>query len=288
MISFVIPCFNEEKNLENMLLSFLWQKENIEHYEILLIDNNSTTPGIDNLYKEFFNKLNIYLIKQPKLSSTFSLCRARNIGTRIATNDWIYCLDSDLILPEDFFAACINAINNKNSTNYVYAGERKFIDSSQLADNTLKTEMIDKLPMVKSASNYFLDVDRRMLFIDNNKKPQHPWAYCHGGNVLFYKNHAISINGFNEAFDGCWGYEDVEFFYRLMQYNQHVTLKFSRELYVFHQEKIEENSADSLRLDKQNNVNWGRICKIIPGFKEFKENEYKKIIELSGCKSLNL
>ena len=56
MLSLIIPCFNEEKNLEKLLknISLLIEKYSKEIIEILIIDNGSTDNSRELIYK---NKL---------------------------------------------------------------------------------------------------------------------------------------------------------------------------------------------------------------------------------------
>ena len=58
MLSLIIPCFNEEKNLEKLLnnISLLIEKYSKEIIEILIIDNGSTDNSRELIYK---NKLTV-------------------------------------------------------------------------------------------------------------------------------------------------------------------------------------------------------------------------------------
>tara|TARA_B100000959_G_C14901007_1_gene590910 strand:- start:563 stop:1279 length:717 start_codon:yes stop_codon:yes gene_type:complete len=64
MLSLIIPCFNEEKNLEKLFenISLLLKNYSQEQVEILIVDNGSTDKS-----NEFIKRNNLYLEKKIKL-----------------------------------------------------------------------------------------------------------------------------------------------------------------------------------------------------------------------------
>lgn len=274
MISFIIPCFNRSKAIFRVIESFLWQTEDLE-YEIILVDNNSTHDNLLYIYEHYFERVPLYLIHQPKLKTTYSLCKARNLGINIARYPWIVTLDSDCILNPNYFRACKRFIYSEKLM--MITGERKFINPSHLSNMT--PNILEALPQVQSKSNYGLSFDRRLLFIqDLNTQPQ-PWAYMHGGNCLFRKKEALKINGYDERYDGCWGYEDIAFAYILKQAHPEMSMEFDPNLYVYHQEDEAYSEIDEHRWDKKDNPNWKRISGLIPNYAAFKKNEYRILKE---------
>ena len=107
----------------------------------------------------------------------------------------------------------------------------------------------------------------------------HPWAYVHGGNFAFRRVDALDVGGFDEAYDGCWGYEDVDFAYRLVQHTS-APVDYDPGLVTYHVEMPDE-APDPSRLEemlnKVSNRNWHRITGRIPGFADFKKAEYARI-----------
>ncbi len=74
--------------------------------------------------------------------------------------------------------------------------------------------------VAESISNYGLTIDRRLPEIEsisvfnNGNRIVYPCRHAHGGNIAYSKQRAIEIGGHDERFDGCWGYEDLEFAHR--------------------------------------------------------------------------
>lgn len=271
MLSVIIPCYNQLPLLLKTLKSFCWQDFSFP-FEIILIDNNSNVDNLSLAYDKYFSILPLYLIKQPKLSTTYSLCAARNLGLKIAKYDWILTLDSDCMLNPTYFSSLKKYIHNKNSM--IIAGERKFIFSNEYDDDTLTISNLNKLPLAKSASNYFLPSDRRLQFVANLASCSQPWAYMHGGNCIFNRRLALDINAYDQNYDGHWGYEDIDFAYRYIKSNK-VDVVFDTDLFVYHQEDVHSTELTYQKFDKTTNPNWKRVCETISGFEEFKRNEYK-------------
>ena len=277
MFSFIIPCFNDIDALLKTIKSFTWQTKLIP-FEIILIDNNSDKEDINEIYNLFYKKLPIYLIKQPVLNSTYSLSKARNIGLSISTYPWIITLDSDIILNPMYMENLFYIINGKEN-NLIITGERIFIDIYNINYNYLSPDILKTCHPVSSASNYYLEKDRRLPYLKEIEYTKHPWAYMHGGNCIFSKSDALKIKGFDESFDGHWGYEDIDFAYRLITQSSAIP-SFNEGLFTYHQERQGKTFYDNERFDKTSNPNWTRICNNILGFKEHKEQEYSNINKL--------
>ena len=64
MLSLIIPCFNEEKNLEKLFrnISLLLKDYSNEQVEILIVDNGSTDKS-----NEYIKDSDLYLAKKIKL-----------------------------------------------------------------------------------------------------------------------------------------------------------------------------------------------------------------------------
>jgi GT2 family glycosyltransferase len=93
--------------------------------------------------------------------------------------------------------------------------------------------------------------------------------------MIYRRDTAASIGGYDEAFDGVWGYEDTDFAHRLITRGQARPV-FLPDIEVYHQDsELSAHEAD--RFDKQHNRNWHMIIERIPGIEEFKLRQYQKI-----------
>ncbi len=92
-----------------------------------------------------------------------------------------------------------------------------------------------------------------------------PFNCFHGCNVAFRKLDAEAVGLFDPTFDGYWGYEDIEFGYRL--YKSGVKLAYNAEGIVYHQENDVLAISDRLN-GRQRNLKIA--CDKIPGFRDFR------------------
>lgn len=100
-VSVIIPAFNEEKLLENCLLSLNNQEE--KPYEIIVVDNNSTDKTA-----EIAEKLGAIVLKEHEQGITF----ARNTGFNAAKGDIIARTDADTRVPKDWIKRIKLAFEN--------------------------------------------------------------------------------------------------------------------------------------------------------------------------------
>ena len=94
-ISIIIPCFNSEKTLHLAVESCLSQK-NLTYLEIILVDDGSkddTQRIILDYCKKYKN------IRSCFHKENLGGGAARNTGFRLAKGEYLFCLDSDDILP---------------------------------------------------------------------------------------------------------------------------------------------------------------------------------------------
>lgn len=274
MFSIIIPSFNHINMLRATLTSLMWQKGAAE-FEVIIVDNNSLEENPDTVYQEFYDKLNVYLIKQPKLNHPYALCKARNCAICFAHYPWIISLDADIVLNPNYLKNLMKAIEKEGRA--IFTAERIFIDSSHVKEiNPSDTSWPEKQKVVVSPANYNLSKDRRLDAFKDLEHLSHPWAYMHGCNVVYPRDLALEIGGYDEAFDGHWGYEDIDLAYRLIT-EAKVKAVYCEGIFCYHLEMPSAQNEKEKRFDKKNNPNWIRICQKIPGFKEYKEAEYQKL-----------
>lgn len=91
-ISLIIPAYNEEKYIEECLLSI--QKNSTEFFEVILIDNKSTDKTVEIAQKFPFVKI----IREEKQGPTY----ARQCGFENTTGDILAFIDADTKIPRDW------------------------------------------------------------------------------------------------------------------------------------------------------------------------------------------
>ena len=108
LITIIIPVYNEEQYLEKCLNSAV--NQTYKNIEIILIDDGST----DNSFKIYqkYPQIKVYKQKNEGLSS------ARNKGLELSKGKYIYFLDADDYVSNDYFRALIYDAE-KNSSDIV-------------------------------------------------------------------------------------------------------------------------------------------------------------------------
>jgi len=281
MFSVVIPCFNRLARLARTLAGFCTQGAS-ESFEVILVDNNGFEEDIDSLFRRYVDAFPLALLRQPRLVHPRATARARNQGLALARHEWIVNIDSDCIPAPDYLSRIRAAIEARSHDNLLIVGLRRFVCGDALRAEDIRQGGCDlaSLPLVASPSNYGGTRDRRYPEIETVAQSPHPWAFMHSGNLIHRRDAALAAGGFDEGFDGAWGYEDIEFAHRL------ITVGGARPLYLagiecYHQDSGLDGAAAEAdgddRLNKIDNPNWARICERIPGFEAFKRDQYRRI-----------
>jgi glycosyltransferase involved in cell wall biosynthesis len=109
--SVIIPVFNRSDEL-NELLGSLAVQNYVKPFEVIVVDDGSTTP-LEEIVNTFKDRLNInYFYKEnsgPGLS--------RNFGMQRASGNYFIIFDSDCLLPESY----LQIVDNQLSKNYTDA-----------------------------------------------------------------------------------------------------------------------------------------------------------------------
>ena len=97
-VSIVIPNKDEKETLKKCLES-IWQKTTYSNYEIILVENNSTTREIRDYYQELDGKNGVRVVYWDK---EFNYSAINNFGISYAKGEYILCLNNDItvISPE--------------------------------------------------------------------------------------------------------------------------------------------------------------------------------------------
>lgn len=276
-VSFIIPTYNNADLLAKTLAGLVAQKHNSLSWEVIVIDNNSVDESVALVHRKFRSVLPITLILQSQLPHPFALSKARNLGIRLARGEWIASIDADTIPNQNYLNTLESRIKEWKNISVIMTSERNFISTSEVDPRDIMTNpiLLEQLPIVLSSSNYGLIHDRRLPIMKSLPDIEHPWDYMHGCNVIFRRKDALKIGGYEEAYDGQWGFEDIDFAYRMITENQCIPY-YVPGLHVYHQD-LSGRQPSINRNDKSTNPNWARICQKIPGYQDYKIAKYRKL-----------
>lgn len=107
-ISFVVPAYNEEKNIGLCLVSIIEVAQNLNNYEIIVVDNNSSDKTNHIASLSFYKRKGVRVIKEPKKG----VMRARQAGYKVAKYDIIANIDADNVIPEGWLYRTLSVFDH--------------------------------------------------------------------------------------------------------------------------------------------------------------------------------
>jgi len=122
MITIILPIYNEEKYIENCILSLLKQDYPLEDMEWIFVDGKSTDKTkciIEN-----------YMLKKPNLIRMYdnpnkTVSYAMNIGINVSKGKYIIRLDSHAEYAQNYISKCVFYLDNTNALNVGGLAETK-------------------------------------------------------------------------------------------------------------------------------------------------------------------
>ncbi len=263
-VSIVIPCYNNHRELELTLTGLSVQSYPLSLVEVTVVDDGSSPP-LEKLLSRFRGSLDIISIRQERCG--YRVATARNKGILQASGSIIICLDSDMLPVPEFIEAHVRHLTEHEPATTI--GYRRYIDASTITPELIRTsfDTIYQFSDVPSASNDGKELDRRLPEFAYFDMHPAPYNCFHGCNVAFWKSDAIRVGLFDEKFNGHWGYEDIEFGYRL--WRSGIRLLLVPEALGFHQENSVLTLSDRLR---DAAVNFEFASHKIPGFRDFRHS----------------
>lgn len=124
-LSIIIPVYNSEKYIENLLKSLLNQLD--EKVEVHIIDDGSNDNTKRIIHNMIINKSNIYYTYQ----KNSGVAEARNTGLKLARGKYVYFCDSDDILLPNAINLILSKIETDNDIIF-------FAHNENISNKTIK------------------------------------------------------------------------------------------------------------------------------------------------------
>ena len=245
-VSLIISTYNWPQALELVLRSVA--KQTILPNEVIIADDGSTEDT-----KQLIETLNLHLNLPIKHiwheDHGFRLAKIRNMAIASSTGDYIIQIDGDIIIHPNFIADHIKFAKPGSfvRASRIYINQETSIE--MLNEHTCKINAFSK-----GITNFFsaLRVPFLWRFFEDGYKSKGDERYeIHGANMAYWRKDAISVNGYNEAFNG-WGPEDKEFITRLL--NAGIKKRFIKlgavAFHIYHQENPKTFLEENVRIFK--------------------------------------
>jgi len=263
LVSVIIP-FRQHYDLLTSLLASLSSQMPVgtPPVEIIVIDDANEPPLGPDFVAALVPCQTSVLRCSPHRS--YGLPVLRNIGIAAARGHMVICLDQDTICPPTFLGAHWSF--HEERPRRAAFGFRHFIDASHISDPSERTfERCWQLPSVASISAGGQMEDRRIAECAAFDPHPCPYHLLFGCNMSFRRADALQVGLFDVRFCEGFGYEDIEFGYRLWKAG--VDISYCSGVDVLHQEN---NVIPASCRKSGSQLNRDLLYRLVPGIREFR------------------
>lgn len=251
-ISVVIPSFNNAKFLANVINHLIHQSVPAEDYEIVVVEDGGTdhtSEIIQTLFKGFASKVNLKFIYWSKLhpekgqQNFFRAGLARNLGVQFTEGEYLFFLDSDMLVPAHFIETCLNQLK----TNDIIQFQRYHIHQSRSASNPSFEDINLDLDTYVEEKNYWMNL---FSCSDWSTLP-HFWKYTCTYALGMKKDDFYAVGRFKKYYIS-YGFEDTDLGYEMYKRNKKFKLVRSTLLHLtaYDQMQYQNSQVKRIRLLK--------------------------------------
>jgi len=184
LVSIIIPCRNEEENIEYLLSDLAKQDYPERKFEILVVDDNSTDKTADkvNEFIRFNQKHTVKLIQidEDSQRSAFKK-KAINLAIEIASGELIITTDADCRMDENWLSSIVGFYESEKPKMIV--GPVSFHNEESWFEKMQTVEFLSLIGITAGA----ISIGRPIM--------------CNGANLIYEKSSFQEVGGFgNDRF----------------------------------------------------------------------------------------
>lgn len=240
----VISTYNRPDALRIVLESLLCQT--VMPDEIIIADDGSTDETRD-LIQSYMKKIPGCIKHIWHEDKGFRLAAIRNRAMAQANSEYIIQIDGDIMLHPKFIADHLSMAQK----GCYMAGSRVML-SNKLTTEILNSAKNQALYVITPGLNNRLNAIRIPMLMHLLAHPQvscKSYKKIKGCHMAFWKEDFISINGYNEDFEG-WGSEDVEIELRFINAGlKRCNLKFGAlQYHLYHPEHSKDQEQKNEKI----------------------------------------
>jgi chondroitin synthase len=267
-LSVVILCHNQAEMLARALFSLVSQAARLKDIalQLVVVDNGSHVPveikRLPAMLRSMIEAHDITVLRREAAAVGFAVAAARNAGIAAADGDIVIFLDADCIPAPMLLQSYVAAMSSGPA---VLIGHRYFVRFDDITEGRLRADLnhLYQVPQIGSDSNFGLVVDRRLPELVTLDTHPMPFNCLHGCNFAVLGATLKALSGFDPEFDGAWGFEDIEFGYRLFRHG--LPFRYVPMAHVFHQDAPQPSSVN-----RQDTRNLHLAHRKIPGYAAYR------------------
>ena len=206
--SVIIPVYNRPDEVNELLLSLT--KQHFTNFEVLIVEDGSAIP-CEEIVKRYSDVLDVKYFFKPNSGPG----QTRNFGAEHSKGDYLIILDSDCILPEDYFDAVEAELKREPAD--AFGGPDRADDS--FSD-------------MQKAINYAMTSFFTTGGIRGGKKKLDKF-YPRSFNMGVKRDVYMDMNGFSKMRFG----EDIDFSIRIFKHNY--SCRLFPEAWVYHKRRTD-------------------------------------------------
>lgn len=212
-ISIIVPIYNAEKYLENLIFDINSQK--YSNWELILIDDGSYDNSLNICKKYKCSRIKIIESKHCGLPG-----KIRNLGIKEATGKYIMFVDADDRLDSNILIYLYKATTNNNADLSIcnfkrILGYNKFEKRNDNIIDKDKTFLFDDI--LSYALKVFKQQNKNLLF-------SYCWGKLYRSDII--KNNEIFFN------EDLYTFEDIDFNFQYLNYTRKIQY-ICHELYLY-------------------------------------------------------
>lgn len=250
-VSVIISTYNQPEFLKLTLQSFADQKGiNYKNCEVIIADDGSK-EDTSNLIAKYKVNYPCRLLHVWHHDNGFRKAAILNKAVRASVGEYLLFVDGDCVVNADFIANHLRLAE----LGYFVAGNRVLLNeefTKQVIQKRINLQNISVVMWlffaISMKSNKFLHWMRLGANANWRKSRSTNWRYPKGCNIAIWKSDYLSINGYDESFEG-WGHEDADLFIRLL--HNHILIKDGRfyvpVFHLWHKLNSRENEDENLQ-----------------------------------------
>lgn len=253
-VSLILSTYNSELALELCLKSIL--KQSVMPCQIVIADDGSS-DATRRVIESYARIAPFVVVHAWHPDDGFRLAKIRNMAIAQCTGDYIIQIDGDVILHRHFVKDHLKIAKY----GYFITGVRVNM-GIDLSKKLLESQSINVKWWNKDLCKRHYGIRCRLLCFCFRNHKRLSFHHGLGSNMAFLKSDLMTINGYNENFEG-WGCEDHDLTSRLMNMGvKKRTLKFSGiQFHIHHQGRTNLNSVErNDQIHKQTILNKTTFC----------------------------